>query len=65
MKSASRIVAALGVAVFLLAIVARFQGGQSIHFLGIITSTSHLVLGANTLLLIALLLRTQETIEKK
>jgi hypothetical protein len=65
MKSVSRIVGSLGVFVFLLAIILRFQGGQSIHLLGIMTSTSHLVLGANTLLLIALLLRTQETPEKK
>jgi hypothetical protein len=64
MKSASRIAASLGVFVFLLAIIVRFQGGQ-IHLLGIVTTSAHMVLGANTLLLIALLLRTQETPEKK
>jgi hypothetical protein len=65
MKCASRIVGALGVAVFLLAIIVRYQVGESIHLLGIKTCSSHLVLGANTLILIALLLRTQEPCEKK
>jgi hypothetical protein len=64
MKSASRIVGSLGVAVFLMAIIVRFQGG-AIRLWGSMTPSSHLVMGANTLLLIALLLRTQEAPEKK
>jgi len=65
MKCASRVVASLGVFVFLLAIIVRFLAGRSISLLGVTTDASHLVLGANTLLLIALLLRTQDTPEKK
>ena len=65
MKSVSRIVGSVGVFVFLLAIILRLGAGTSIHLLGITTSASHLVLGANTLILIALLLRTQEPCEKK
>ena len=64
MKSASRIVGSLGVAVFLLAIIVKFAGGI-IHLLGTTTTSAHLVLGANSLILIALLLRTQEAPEKK
>jgi hypothetical protein len=64
MKSASRIVASLGVAIFLLAIIVRFQGGR-VSLLGMMTTSAHLVLVSNTFLLIALLLRTQETLEKK
>jgi hypothetical protein len=64
MKSASRIVGSLGVALFLLGIIVKFQGGQ-IHLLGTMTTSAHLVLVSNTILLIALLLRTQETPVKK
>ena len=60
MKCASRIVGSLGVFVFLLAIVLRLMVGPNLNLFGISTSPSHLVLGANSLLLLALLLRTQE-----
>jgi hypothetical protein len=39
-------------------------GGPSLDLLGVDTRPSHLVLGANPLLLIALFLRTQEPVEK-
>jgi hypothetical protein len=51
--------------VFLLAVVLRFTWGPVISLLGIKICTSHIVLGANSLILIALLLRTQEPCEKK
>lgn len=60
MKCLSRVVGSLGVFVFLLAIILRFAVGPIIPLLGITTSPTHLVLGANSLILIALLLRTQE-----
>jgi len=56
----------LGVAVFLFAVIMRLATAQStIHLLGFSICASHLVLGANTLILIALLFRSQETPEKK
>jgi len=63
-SSASGIVGAVGVLVLLVAVVTRLFTVQGIHLLGIQTSPTHLVLGANSLLLIALLLRNPAKTEK-
>ena len=58
--SASRIVGVLGVAVVVLAILVKYATcRQTIGLCGIQIGAAHLVLGANTLLLLALLIRPQ------
>jgi len=57
---AGRIVGLLGVVAVILAVILKFTSARpTINLLGIQTSPSHLVLGANTLILIALLFRPQ------
>ncbi|MEI6564595.1 MAG: hypothetical protein WCO42_09860 [bacterium] len=59
-SSASGVVGVLGVLVIVLAIILRLLMGQNIHLFGIQTCASHLLIGANTLLLLALFLRSQK-----
>ena len=64
-SSASGIVGGLGVLVLMLAMILRVQMGQGIHLLGIHTCASHLILVANTLILLALFFRHQGKSEQK
>jgi len=58
--SASRIIGAVGLAVVVLAILVKYAACRPIFSLcGTQTTSSHMVLGANTLLLLALLIRPQ------
>ena len=59
-SSASGIVGGLGILVLIVAIILRVVMGQGIHLFGFQTCASHIVLGANTLLLLALVIRVHE-----
>ena len=57
---AAKIVGVLGVLVVVLAVIMKYATpGPALHLLGVETSATHLILGGNTLILIALLFRPQ------
>jgi len=58
-------VGGLGVLVLVVAAILRLRMGQNIHVMGIHTCASHLILVANTLILIALFFRHQGQTECK
>lgn len=64
-SSASGIVGWLGVLVVIAAVVLRLQMGQDIRLLGVHTCASHLILAANTLILLAIFFRNQGAAEQK
>jgi len=64
-SSASGIVGGLGVLVVILAAILRLLMGRDIHLLGIHTCASHLLIVANTLILLAIFFRLQSISEQK
>ena len=57
---AAKIVGVLGVLVVVLAVILKFATtGPTLHLLGVETGATHLILGGNTLILIALFFRPQ------
>ena len=64
-SSASGIVGVLGVLVVVLAVILRLRMGQDILLFGVHTCASHLLLVANTLILLALFFRYQCNSEQK
>jgi hypothetical protein len=64
-SSASGMIGWLGVLVIVAAMILRVRMGQGITLWGIHTCASHLLLVANTLILLAIFLRHQGTSEQK
>lgn len=64
-SSASGMVGVLGVLVAVAAAILRVKMGQDIYLFGVHTCASHILIVANTLILLALFFRCQGTPEQK